>query len=308
LIALPENRLAEQVVDTSTAAPPAIAEIPAERSIAVEPVKRVTGPVPAAWASKPEPGNRTAPPEISALAAVVLDEGSAAVLYDKNAHEMLPPASLTKIVTAIIALERGNLDDWVDIDVDGMNMGRSTVMGIIPGDRFLLRDLLYGLMLPSGNDAALAIGRKLSGSDEAFVAEMNAFGPSIGLYENHFLNPHGLGGNGHAVSAHDLAMFSRYAMQNPGFAEIVRAQNWTARGARTIPLWNINSFLYNYQGADGIKTGYTRSAGQTLVASATRQGHRLYAVVMNSPTRDADARKLLDWAFAEYRWPEGGLP
>jgi D-alanyl-D-alanine carboxypeptidase len=269
---------------------------------------RVSGPVPGPWAAPPEQSRHTSPPEISALAAVVLDEASAAVLYEKNAHEPLPPASLTKIVTAILALERGDLDSWVDIDVDSLNMSRSTVMGVVPGDRFTLRDLLYGLMLPSGNDAALAIGRHISGSDEAFVAEMNALAVRLSLSDSHFLNPHGLGGRDHVASAYDLAMFARYAMRIPGFAEIVTAPGWTARGSRTIQLSNIKSFLFSYRGADGVKTGYTRSAGQTLVASATRRGHRLYAVVLNAPQRDADARRLLDWAFAEFRWPEDGQP
>jgi D-alanyl-D-alanine carboxypeptidase len=287
---------------------------PADRAVEAEPAAStnnevaalVTGPVPAAWAAAPERTGRSEPPEISALAAIVLDEASAGVLYEKNAREMLPPASLTKIVTAVLALERGDPDAWVDIDVDGQNMPRSTVMGIVPGDRFRLRDLLYGLMLPSGNDAALAIGRHISGSDEAFVAEMNALAPRLGLGESHFANPHGLGSPGHAASAYDLAMFSRYAMMVPGFADIVRAPVWTAQGSRTLSFGNINRFLFNYQGADGIKTGYTRSAGQTLVASATRQGQRLYVVVMNAPARDSDARRLLDWAFSEYRWPGGG--
>jgi D-alanyl-D-alanine carboxypeptidase len=285
------------VFDSGVAAPP-------EASVTEELPARVIGPVPGAWATAPEPTGRLAPPEVTAKAALVLDEASASVLYEKNGHEPLPPASLTKIVTLILALERGDPDAWVDIDVDGLNMGRSSVMGIVPGDRFRLRDLLYGLMLPSGNDAALAIGRHLAGSDEAFVAEMNALGPRLGLSESHFLNPHGLGGGGHAASAYDLAMYSRYGMAVPGFAEVVGAPNWTARGSRTMNLWNINSFLFNYRGADGIKTGYTRSAGQTLVASATRQGHRLYAVVLNAPSRDGDAYRLLDWAFSEYRWPD----
>lgn len=260
---------------------------------------------PTPWAPPPVPKDTRPPPEISAAAAVIVDEASAAVLYEKEAHQPLPPASLTKIVTAILALESGNLDDWVEIDVDSRQMRSSTVMGLLPGDRFLLRDLLYGLMLPSGNDAALAIGRHLAGSDEAFVARMNALAHRLGLLASHFENPHGLGGRDHVSSAYDLAMFARYAMSFPTFAAIVTTQNWTANGSRVIGMRNTNTFLTTYPGADGVKTGYTGRAGQTLVASATRGGHRLYAVVLNTPQRDSDARKLLDWAFANFEWPEG---
>ncbi len=233
----------------------------------------------------------------------MIDEASGAVLYDKDAHLALPPASLTKIATAIVALERGDLDAWVDIDVDSRTMRGSTVMGLIPGDRFRLVDLLYGMMLPSGNDAALAIGRHISGSDFAFVAEMNALLGRLGLRDSHFANPHGLGNRDHVVSAYDLAMLSRYAMTLPGFYELVNARSWTARGSRTLSFSNINSLLGFYAGADGIKTGYTRSAGSTLAASAWRDGHRVYVVVLNSPSRYEDARLLLNWAFANFAWP-----
>jgi D-alanyl-D-alanine carboxypeptidase (penicillin-binding protein 5/6) len=256
------------------------------------------------WAPPPRARNDgiPGPPAIGALAAVVVDEASGEVLFDKDAHVPLPPASLTKIATLILALESGRLDEWVDIDIDSREMPRSTVMGLIPGDRFTLRDLLYGLMLPSGNDAALAIGRFLSGSDAAFVQEMNRLLLRQGLRESHFSNPHGLGSPDHVTSAYDLAMLSRYGMSLPGFREVVTTAAWTAQGSRVLPLANVNRFLYSYPDADGLKTGYTRRSGQTLAASATRNGHRLYAIILNSQTRDADAIKLLDWAFANLVW------
>jgi D-alanyl-D-alanine carboxypeptidase (penicillin-binding protein 5/6) len=271
---------------------------------APEPEGPPPSPQPAAWAAPPRPKTALLPgvPEVGAIAAVLVDEASGAVLFDKNAHHPLPPASLTKIATLILALESGRVDDWVDVDVDSRTMRGSTVMGLIPGDHFQLRDLLYGLMLPSGNDAALAIGRHLAGSDAAFVAQMNQLMRRQGLRESNFLNPHGLGGGLHATSAHDLAMLSRYGMSLPGFREVVTARAWTARGSRTLPLSNINTFLTAYAGADGLKTGYTRSAGSTLAASATRNGHRLYAIVLNSSSRDDDARRLLNWAFTNLTW------
>lgn len=260
-------------------------------------------PSPAPWAPAPAPRSDRAAPEIKALAAVLVDEASGAVLYDKDAHVALPPASLTKIATAVLALEKGDFDAWVDTDVDSSVMRGSTVMGLLPGDRFRLRDLLYGLMLPSGNDAALAIGRFISGSDHAFVAEMNALLRRLGLTDSRFANPHGLGSREHVTSAYDLAMMSRYAMTLPGFRDIVTARSWTARGSRTLSFTNINTFLSYYPGADGLKTGYTRSAGSTLAASASRNGHRLYAVILNSPSRNEDARLLLNWAYANFTWP-----
>jgi D-alanyl-D-alanine carboxypeptidase len=269
------------------------------------PISAPLVPLPLAWSAAPQlrPG-AGAPPEVSALAAVVMDEASMGVLFDKDAHTGLPPASLTKIVTLILALESGaDLGGWVETNVDSRTMRGSTIMGLEPGDRFQLRDLLHGLMLPSGNDAALAIGRHIAGSDEDFVFRMNVLLERFSLKNSHFANPHGLGRNGHYTSAFDLAILARYGMSLPGFREIVTAPNWQAQGSRDLSYANINSFLFNYQGADGIKTGYTRGAGPTLVASATRNGHRLYAVVLNSPSRDLDATRLLNWAFASYVWP-----
>jgi serine-type D-Ala-D-Ala carboxypeptidase (penicillin-binding protein 5/6) len=257
---------------------------------------------PIAWAGPPVPRSGALPPAVPAAGAVVIDEASGAVLYDKDAHASLQPASLTKIVTLILALERSGLDDWVDVDVDSRVMRGSTVMGLVPGDRFTLRDLLYGMILPSGNDAALAIGRHVAGSDPAFVDQMNALVSRLGLHDSHFVNPHGLGGAAHYTSAYDLAMLSRYGMTLPGFREIVTTQFYVARGNRQIPLSNINTFL-SYPGNDGIKTGYTRGAGPTMAAAASRNGHRLYAVVLNSQSRDTDARGLMNWAFANFNWP-----
>ncbi|HLF80094.1 MAG TPA: D-alanyl-D-alanine carboxypeptidase family protein [Dehalococcoidia bacterium] len=262
---------------------------------------------PAAWASAPTlKPTAPIPPQVIGIAAVVIDEASGEVLFDKYAHQALPPASLTKIATLVLALEYGRLDEEIVSDVDSTTMRGSTVMGLEVGDRFSLRDLLYGLMLPSGNDAALAIGRHIAGSDAAFVAMLNNLMARLALRDSNFMNPHGLGGGTtlHVASAYDLAMLSRYGMSLPGFKEIVTAGAWTARGSRTIRFANINSFLYAYSGADGIKTGYTRGAGPTLAASATRNSHRLFAVVLNSSARDADARSLLNWAFSGYDWPQ----
>jgi D-alanyl-D-alanine carboxypeptidase (penicillin-binding protein 5/6) len=257
------------------------------------------------WASAPLLKPSIAPqPAIAAISAVVIDEASGAVLFDKNAHQQMQPASLTKIDTLILALEYGHLDEDVVSDVDSASMRGSTIMGLEPGDHFALRDLLYGLMLPSGNDAALAIGRHIAGKDANFVTMMNNLVARLGLNDTHFLNPHGLGGgDAHHTSAYDLAMLSRYGMSLPGFKDIVTTGDYFAKGSRTIEVANINAFLYNYPGAEGIKTGYTRGAGHTMVAAATRNGHRLYAVILNSDSKDVDASRILNWAFASFDWP-----
>lgn len=283
-------------VATPTTIPAATVEVQ-EQSLPVE-------LNPPAWRGRPEvlPFAGATLPEIQARAAIVVDDASGAVLWEHNAHQPLPPASLTKIVTALVALERGVLDGPVTVDVDSRDMPGSSVMGLQPGDVFSLRDLLYGLMLPSGNDAALAIGRAISGSDEAFVAEMNTFSTRLGLANTNWANPHGLTAEGHVTSAHDLAMLSRYAMSVPGFLPLAVTREWTAVGSRTLAMGNLNALLRNYEGADGIKVGFTNSAGRTLVASASRNGNRVYVVLLNAPDSQADAAKLLDWAFTSHHW------
>jgi D-alanyl-D-alanine carboxypeptidase (penicillin-binding protein 5/6) len=285
---------------------PLLADLPQFASPTPEPLPPLGSPRPEPWAAAPVlKASAAPPPEIAGIAAVVVDEASGAVLYDKNAHMPAAPASLTKIATLVLALEDGRLDDVVTTDVDSASMRGSTVMGLEPGDQFTLRDLLYGMMLPSGNDAALAIGRYVAGNDEAFVKRMNLLMRRLGLIETTWANPHGLDRGGtHMTSAYDLAMLSRYGMSLPGFKEIVNTRYYAASGSRTIPLANINNFINSYAGADGLKTGYTRRAGSTLAASATRNGHRLYAIVLNSRSREYDASLLLNWAYASYTWPQ----
>jgi D-alanyl-D-alanine carboxypeptidase len=176
-------------------------------------------------------------------------------------------------------------------------------MGLKVGDCFRLRDLVRGMMLKSGNDAALAIGRYQAGSDDAFVHQMNTLLTRLGLSESHFANPHGLDADGHVASAYDLALLARYGMQLPEFLETVSSSSWTARGNRTLTMYNINGFLAAYDGADGVKTGFTDDAGRTFVGSATRDGHRLYVVLMDAGNRYSEAGALLDWAFDNHTWP-----
>ena len=258
----------------------------------------------AATATAPTLSRAAAPPEIAGRAGVVIDGASGAVLYEHNAHRRLAPASLTKIATAIVAVEGAEPGQWVDNqDVDYRRMPGSSVMGLVPGDCYPLRDLLYGLMLPSGNDAALAIARWVGGGDEIFTRAMNTLVARLGLQDTAFRDPHGLGGNGHYSSAYDLAMLARYGLTLPLFQELVSTPSWTTQGSRALKMATVNRFLTSYPGADGLKTGFTEEAGRTLAVSATRDGHRLIAVLLHDPDRFPDAQALMDWAFANYRWP-----
>jgi D-alanyl-D-alanine carboxypeptidase (penicillin-binding protein 5/6) len=255
----------------------------------------------AAWGAAPH-SRQLPPPDITARSAVVLDEPSMAVLYDKDARERRAPASLTKVVTAAIAVQHGDLDHVAVNTIDARDMPGSSLMGLRPDDEFALRDLLYGMMLRSGNDAARAIALELAPSEEDFVQQMNLLVMRLGLRDTHFTDPHGLGGVQHYSTAYDLAILARYAMQFPELSTVVNARAWTAEGSRTVQMKNLNPFMDLYEGGDGMKTGYTEAAGPTFIGSAVHNGHRLYVVLLNSSDRWSDAAALLDWAFENHIW------
>jgi len=260
-------------------------------------------PVVGAWAEAPV-WSGVEPPTVTASAVAVLDEASMSLLAARDEHERRAPASLTKIVTAILAVESGQLDEIVRNDVESWAMPGSSLMGLHPGDEFTLRDLTYGLMLRSGNDAALSIGRHLADYDGIFVYWMNSLADQLELSDTHFIDPHGLGGHGHYSSAYDLALLARYAMQSPEFATIASASTWTTTGTNEIAMTNyVIPFLDGYPGGEGMKTGYTVEAGPTFVASAVRDGHRIYVVLLNTSDRFGEATALLDWAFENHAWP-----
>jgi D-alanyl-D-alanine carboxypeptidase len=276
---------------------------PASSTITQNAITRLpVAPIPASTGTAPNLTTTTAVPTISSTAAIIVDEASGAVLYDLDGHTAVAPASLTKIATAILAIEGSDLDAWVQVDVDSRQMPGSSLMGLLPGDCMQLRDILYGLMLRSGNDAALAIARYSAGSDAAFVNQMNTLLSRLGLTDSHFANPHGLDQDNQLVSAYDLAMLARYGMQLDEFATAVQTTSWTARGSRTFWMNNINGFLSRYEGADGVKTGYDENAGPTFVGSAVRDGHRVFVVLLNSSDRYGESANLLDWAYENHTW------
>ena len=240
------------------------------------------------------------PPQITGRAAVVMEAPCAALLYSKNAHQRLPPASLAKIATALVAAERVGLDQVVDVDVNSgllVASSGSTVMGLEPGQRMSLRDLLYGLLLPSGNDAAIAIAEHVGGTVAGFVELMNAKAQALGLRNTHFSNPHGLDGPGLYSSAFDMALLGRALLANSELAAIVRTKSY--QPAWDGPqLWNGNELLDRYPEALGVKIGYTEQAGQTIVAAAEGDGRRLIVSVLGAWDRYSDAINLFEWAFA----------
>lgn len=239
------------------------------------------------------------PPRISAEAAVVLVAKTRQVLYDKNADAIMYPASTTKMITAITAIERGKLDSIVIVSPRAANCEGSR-LELTTGDRLKLEELLYGMMLPSGNDAAVAVAEHIAGSVPKFVEMMNDEADRIGTTKTHFSNPHGLPDpNNHFSTAHDLALIAAYALQNPEFARIVGTNQHTVDllNRSDIFVENTNMLLASFKGATGVKTGFTNAAGECLVASAQRGGVTLIAVVLNDNGRWNDAARLLDYGF-----------
>ncbi|HEX6512347.1 MAG TPA: D-alanyl-D-alanine carboxypeptidase family protein, partial [Chloroflexota bacterium] len=248
---------------------------------------------------------QAAMPALTARAAIVEDFATGQVLYGKAIHSRLPPASTTKVMTALLTLEQGQLQADVPISPLAASLP-CTCMGIDAGHHYTVRELLYGLLLPSGNDAAVALAQFDGPSLPGFVDRMNARAKELGLADTHFVNPHGLDDPAHLSSAADLARLARSALQSqPLLNQYVATASYTLPATPTHPrleLKNLNQLLGSYPGADGVKTGTTEAAGQVLIGSATRNGHRLLMVVMGSADRYAEGRRLLDLGFASIVW------
>ena len=244
---------------------------------------------------------------LSARAAVLMDADTGEVLYAKEPNLRLPPASLTKIVTALVALDHLDLNAKVAVSAGAADTVPSRI-GLQAGERLYVQDLLYGLLLKSGNDAAEAIAEAVAGSVGRFAGLMNAKALLLGAYSSHFSNPHGLNADAHYSSAFDMALIFRQAMRNPIFAEIVVTRNALLRvesdapysAVRLVKVSNSNRLLQSYYGARGGKTGYTRAARLCFVGEARRGQQRLIAVVLGSESNDArwrDVETLFDYGF-----------
>ncbi len=236
---------------------------------------------------------------------IVVDGETGAILYQRNAFVPIAPASLTKIMTAVLAIEHGGLSDRVKVDVDQAAFEGSMVLGLKVNSQWSLRELLYGMLLLSGNDAAVAIGRHVAGSDEAFAKMMNQKAAWLGLGGTHFANADGFDVGGQYSCPADMVTLARYAMQYPLFREIVATRSYQLHapdGTRTIR--NVNDLITAYPGADGVKTGDTPRAGRCLVGTAVENGHRVYVAFMQSGDGAvADGTLLLNWAFESHHWP-----
>jgi serine-type D-Ala-D-Ala carboxypeptidase (penicillin-binding protein 5/6) len=258
---------------------------------------------------------RGTPPAVGAQAAYLLDADTGHVLDDVHGEQRLPMASTTKIMTALIAIQTADLSQIVTIHqdaIDEVKKHNGSSAYLVVGDQIHLEDLLYGLMLPSGDDAAIAIADAVGGTTSNFVQMMNMFAHRLHLTQTHYINPDGLTyltprgqpDPNQYTSAGDLAHLTRFAMANPFFAQLIELQHFVlpASTVHHAYTWDsINTLLSTYPGTTGVKTGYTVEAGYCLVFAATRGGHHLIGVVLHEPDaaqRFADASMLLDWGFA----------
>lgn len=238
--------------------------------------------------------------EISGQSAIVMDVEAGRVIYEKDIHERLPMASTTKIMTALLAIENIPLDKKIRINPSAVNIEGSSIY-LKTNERVGAKDLIYGLMLRSGNDSAAAIAYEVSGSVEDFAELMNKRAKEIGAKNTNFTNPHGLHDENHYTTAYDLALITREALKNSVFKEVVKTKFWVADRKGYSHFTNKNEILDTYEGGDGVKTGYTVKSGRCLVASATRGNMQLIAVTLNDYDWFNTTKKLLDECFDLYK-------
>ena len=239
-------------------------------------------------------------PSISARSAILIESSSGAVIFSKNPDEILPMASTTKIMTALVALENCDITKEIAISVDAIGVEGSSVY-LYPEEKLTLEDLLYAMLLESANDAAAAIAIEVGGSIEGFAEMMNKKALELGLVNTHFENPHGLDGKTHYTTARELAIIAREAYSNGKFREIVSTYKKTiplneTEGVRL--LMNHNKLLRGYDGATGIKTGFTKKSGRCLVSAAERDGLTFIAVTLNAPDDWQDHKNMLDYGYS----------
>lgn len=241
---------------------------------------------------------------ITAPSAVVIDFDTGRVLYGKNETEKRKMASLTKIITSILLVETCQMDELIEVPPEATWIGGSTV-GLKKGDKVSAKSLLYGMLLPSGNDCAYTVGLHIGGTIENFAKMMTKKVKELGIEDTSFANPHGLDHEEHYSSAKSLALITRYALKNKYINEAVKTKSITINfGSFSKLLNNTNALLRTYPYADGVKTGFTNGANRCLVASATKDNQRYIAVVLGAETtqiRFGDAKKILDACFERYK-------
>ncbi|MBQ9914866.1 MAG: D-alanyl-D-alanine carboxypeptidase [Clostridia bacterium] len=238
---------------------------------------------------------------VSAGYACLMDAQTGRVIYEKNAHARHSMASTTKIMTALLALENTKMDDIVTVSPGAAGTEGSSIY-LAAGEKLSMEELLYGLMLQSGNDAAIAIAEHVGGSVEKFAEMMTARAEKIGAKNTAFQNPNGLDAPGHYTTAYDLALITREALSNPEFAEIVatKKKSYPAKdGKKARYFTNHNRLLSSYAGCIGVKTGYTKKTGRCLVSAATKDNATLICVTLNAPNDWQDHSNLLDYGFSQ---------
>lgn len=235
----------------------------------------------------------------SAKSAIVMEVNTGRILYSKNIYDKKPMASTTKIMTALLALKNGDLESHVKVARKAVGIEGSSIY-LKYDEKIKLRDLVYGLMLRSGNDSAVAIAHHVSGSEDEFINLMNKEAKKIGAKNTSFKNPHGLHHKNHYTTAYDLALITRQALLNEDFKKIVSTKRWIAKREGFNVFYNKNKTLSQFKGGDGVKTGYTKASGRCLVTSATRNGMQVLCVVLNDPNWFNDCYSLMNSAFGKY--------
>ena len=245
----------------------------------------------------------TMPQVYTASSIVVIDAKTGTPLYEKNPNLKHFPASLAKLMTALASLEKCSPEDVI---VVSSTEGGGTQMGLDIGDKVTVENLLYGLLINSGNDAAHVLAQKCADSQEQFVDKMNEKAQSLGMDNSHFINPTGFDNNYQYSTAADLAKLANVAIANPLLAKIVSTKSTVVvdvSGTKTYYLQNINELLGEVDGIEGIKTGQTQGALENLVSKTTRNGNSIVVVVLGSENRFSESKKLIEWAFNNFNWP-----
>lgn len=240
------------------------------------------------------------PPGLGAAAAFLVQAQSGAVLYERDAFEARPPASLTKMVTALVVVDRCGVEDVATVSTSAAGAAGST-LGLREGEKITVGELLKGLMLPSGNDAARCLAEHVAGSEPAFVELMNAKAAALGAVNTHFANASGLTAEGHYSCARDLAVFALAVRMHPYLSQIISMRSATVKwcDGRSETVYNRNRLLPRCRGCDGVKTGFTTPAGRCLAASAQRNRYALVSVVLHSPDSWVESGRLLEWGFGQ---------
>ncbi|NLK52220.1 MAG: D-alanyl-D-alanine carboxypeptidase [Syntrophomonadaceae bacterium] len=252
---------------------------------------------------------------LTAEAAVLIEGSTGQVLWAKNAYQRRPPASTTKILTTLVALERGNQEDPVIMGASVQQAGGRT-LGLRPGQVYPLGELIEAALIYSANDACVAIGEHFGEEGILFLQWMNQKALTLGAYHTTYYNFNGMPHKNHRSCAFDLGIMARYALNHPEFARVVKSQFATItphaatdnKPGYTYSIKNTNALLWSYPGADGVKTGTTQAAGACLVASATREKRQLVAVVLKSGNRFGEAARLLDFGFNHFTLVGQALP